>query len=139
MATNGQIGAGTIVSYYDGGYLAFAECESFNDLGSSRAEVDMTHLLSTQVDRVPGLPDGEKVKLMFNYTGDDFPTVETLFNSGNIVQLKFELVDPNPMVRFADISPTGIKIEKVDAKTGIKFSFEGRITYGPSSTEPAHA
>jgi hypothetical protein len=139
MPTNSQIGAGTIVSYFDGTYLPFAECESFTDLGASRAEVDMTHLLSTQVERISGLPDGEKVKMMFNYTGDDFPTVETLFNSGDVVQLKFEFLDPNALVRFADIAPTAFKLEKVDPKSGIKFSFEGRITYGPSATEPAHA
>lgn len=129
MATNSQIGSGTIVSYdTGGGFTPFAELESFNDLGISRPEVDMTHVLSTEVDRIAGLKDGEKVKMMFNFIAADFTVVKDMVDVGDPVPFQFEFQAPNALTLTCTLVPLAYKIEKVDAKTGIKFSMETRVT-----------
>ena len=82
MATTAFLGAGTLLKIGDGAspevFTTIYEVVSIGDFGQENALIDVTHMQSTALEYIYGLPDGVELPVVVNYNPTNATHVSVL-------------------------------------------------------------
>jgi len=122
-------------------YTKLIELVSIANLGTTRPEIDMTHLESPDdsIERIGGIKDGNEVTLLFNTTVDNIDIVQGLVDDS--VNLEWKLIwlvtsGLAAKTRYFRAVPLTLNLNTIDAPSGLRQSMTLRISRALSGTAP---
>lgn len=142
--SNAQIGSKATLAWWDtalspDAWHLIPNITVMGAIGAQKPEVVCTDLDSNQVDRIPGLNDGDEFTFTCVQNTVTMPIIEGFFNASPPVNVDFRVQRPSPLgtSRYFTVAPLGIA-EGETTPDGLQtMMFRGRITRNSSAT-PSH-
>ena len=123
MTTLAIKGAGTTIKL---GLVTVAEITTIGGVGTTAPEEDATHLQSTQVDFIAGLPESPQVEFSGNWIGGNTEQAALRDGVGGAAQAMTVVWPDGTTVDF-DFVPLGFSLGETTATGVLKCTFNGRM------------
>lgn len=122
-------------------YTKLIELVSIAGLGTTRPEIDMTHLESPDdsIERIGGMKDGNNVTLLFNTTVDNIDVVQGLVDDNVNLEWKLVWLSTSGLAaktRYFRGIPLTFDHGTIDAPSGVRQTMVVRISRAISSVAP---
>lgn len=122
-------------------YTKLIELVSIAGLGTTRPEIDMTHLESDNdsIERIGGIQDGNVTTLLFNTTVDNIDIVQGMIEANVNLEWKLIWLSTSGLAaktRYFRAIPLTVDLGTIDAPSGLRQSMTMRISRSISGSAP---
>lgn len=140
--TNAQIGSQVTFAIWDTvissppAWVDVGKVRSINGYGEDLPEVDSTTLDSTAVERIPGLPDGTEMTIVYTMTASTLALLEAVDAAKVNFDARMVFPAPASTTRYFGLTPRGFDMGSITPSGLIEITQKGRRTGAATTVNP---